>query len=83
MIEMIAAVIVLLFIIGAATSIVESIIEGLKQILLILLVIIAVIGAVVLQIYLISRWGLAVIKVYAVIVAIVLIVSAIYKRISK
>lgn len=76
-------IIIIIIIAGAVYSIVESIFEGLKQILLILLLIIGVIGAIVLQIYLISRWGLAVIKTYAVIVSIVLIISGIYKHFKK
>lgn len=76
-------IIIIIIIAGAVYSIVESIFEGLKQILLILLLIIGVIGAIVLQIYLINRWGLAVIKTYAVIVSIVLIISGIYRHFKK
>lgn len=78
MIEIIFVLIGVLIIAGAVQSIIESIFEGLKQVLLILLIIIAVIGTIVLQIYLISRWGLTVIKAGVVIALIIWVASGIY-----
>jgi len=83
MIQIISLVIVGFLILLAASAvnlIVESILDGLKNLLLIVLAIAAIVGFIALQIYLIGRWGLAVIGAYTVTAVIALVIYKIYKH---
>ncbi len=71
--------IIITIIVGVVCSMVQSVFEGLKKIFLLLLITILGIGITVLQIYLICRWGLTIIKLYAVISIVVLIIGSIHQ----